>query len=55
MFALKFKNLKWADNKIQYIFLSGCIVLLLLMGWNGFAPIIGWYILASAAIYPFMK
>jgi len=55
MFALKFRNLKWADNKIQYIFLFGCIVLLLLMGWNGFAPIIGWYILASATIYPFLK
>lgn len=55
MFALKIKSLKWAANKIQYIFLIGCIVLLILMGWSGFAAIIGWYILASAVIYPFFK
>lgn len=28
MFALKFKNLSWADNKIKYVFLALCVVVL---------------------------
>ncbi len=28
MFALKFKNLSWADNKIKFIFLAACVVIL---------------------------
>ncbi|MDD4197909.1 MAG: CDP-diacylglycerol--serine O-phosphatidyltransferase [Paludibacter sp.] len=55
MFSLKFKNLRWADNKIQYIFLGGCIALISIFGLSAFAPIIGWYILTSAGIYPFLK
>lgn len=55
MFSLKFKNLRWAENKMQYIFLGGCIALLIVFGLNAFAPIIGWYILTSAILYPFLK
>ena len=47
MFALKFKNASWKDNKIQYFFLLVCIILLALFQQNAFAPIIGWYILLS--------
>lgn len=28
MFALKFKNMSWADNKVKYIFLILCVVIL---------------------------
>lgn len=55
MFALKVSSLKWSDNKMQYIFLIGCIALIIFFGWAAFAPIIAWYIFASALIYPFLK
>ncbi|MCQ2218775.1 MAG: CDP-alcohol phosphatidyltransferase family protein [Paludibacteraceae bacterium] len=39
MFSLKVKNLKWADNKIRFVFLI-LSVLLLLVFWWGAAPLI---------------
>lgn len=47
MFSLKFKNLSWNDNKLRFLFLAGCVPLLLLLGINGFAAIILWYVLLS--------
>jgi CDP-diacylglycerol--serine O-phosphatidyltransferase len=47
MFALKVKNLAWKYNQTQYLFLIGCIVILVFFQLNAFAPIIGWYILLS--------
>lgn len=47
MFSLKFKNLSWKDNKIQYIFLLVCILLLAFFWLSGFAACIAWYILLS--------
>lgn len=47
MFALKFKNLSWKDNKISFIFLIVCAPLLLFLGISGFAAIIVWYIILS--------
>lgn len=47
MFSLKFKNLRWSDNKIKYIFLLVSIVLLLLLGVNGLSAVIAWYIVLS--------
>ena len=47
MFSLKFKNLSWNDNKLRFFFLAGCVPLLLLLGINGFAAIILWYVLLS--------
>lgn len=41
MFSLKFKNLSWKDNRLQYIFL---IVSCLLIPFFGLASVIGWYI-----------
>jgi CDP-diacylglycerol--serine O-phosphatidyltransferase len=55
MFSLKFKSLKWNQNRMQYIFLAGCVLLLIIFGWNAFALIIGWYILGSAILSPLMK
>lgn len=39
MFSLKFKNLKWADNKTRFIFLMLSVFLLLLLWW-GAAPLV---------------
>lgn len=47
MFSLKFKNLKWKDNKVSFIFLIICIPLLLFLRVSGFSAIIAWYILLS--------
>lgn len=49
MLALKFKNFTWADNKQRYIFLIGCLPLLLL-GASSLAAIIIWYVAASIAL-----
>ena len=54
MLALKFKNFSWQDNKQRYIFLIGCLPLLLL------APcplhlIILWYVAISIAFPRFVK
>lgn len=49
MFSLKVKGLAWRDNKIQYIFLLGCAVLLATLWDDAFAPIIAWYIAFSIA------
>ncbi len=32
MIAFKFKNFKWSDNAYRYIFLSGCVVILIFCG-----------------------
>lgn len=48
MFSLKFKNLKWQNNKIRYIFLVVSIILLVLFGISGLAAVIVWYIVLSA-------
>ena len=54
MLALKFKNYTWADNKQRYIFLIGCLPLLLL-GTLSLAAIIIWYIVASIVLYKTAK
>lgn len=46
LFALKFKNLSWSDNKIKYVFLLGCIPCFLLAE-SCFAGIILWYVFLS--------
>jgi len=55
MFSLKFKNVAWKRNQLQYIFLMGCIILLVFLQLNAFAPIISWYILLSIATSIFRK
>lgn len=47
MFSLKFKNLEWSKNKIQFLFLIGCIIILGIFQLNAFAILIAWYILLS--------
>lgn len=49
LFALKFKNLKWTDNREKYIFLLGCVCCLPL-GISALSAIIVWYIALSLII-----
>lgn len=47
LFALKFKNFGWADNKIRYVFLALCAVLLILFQLIAIPFIVILYILTS--------
>ena len=47
MFSLKFKSLKWADNKIRFIFLIVSVIIIILLQERGLAAVIGWYIILS--------
>lgn len=47
MFSLKFKNLGWKDNKLQFIFLGVSVLLILFLQVDAIAPIILWYIVLS--------
>ena len=47
MFSLKFKSLKWADNKVRFIFLIVSVVILILLHEKGLSAVIGWYIILS--------
>ena len=49
LFALKFKNFSWHDNRIKYVFLLTCIPLIIFLGMSCFAAIIAWYVLLSFA------
>ena len=56
LFALKFKNLSWADNRIKYIFLCGALLLILAailtpLGLTALPLIILWYLLLSILAY----
>lgn len=44
MISLKFKGLSWSKNSGKYIFLAGCLVLLVLFGLDAFGIIILWYL-----------
>lgn len=47
MFSLKFKSLRWADNKVRFIFLIVSAAILILLREQGLAAVIGWYIILS--------
>lgn len=47
MFSLKFRSLSWRENRLRYLFLAGCLPLLLLFGAGGFAVVVVWYVLLS--------
>jgi len=49
MFSLKFKNMKWADNKERFILLLLAIVFIVLLGVGGIAAVILYYIIVSTA------
>jgi CDP-diacylglycerol---serine O-phosphatidyltransferase len=47
LFALKFKNFKWADNKIRFIFMGASIILFIFLIWTAIPIIIFLYIILS--------
>ena len=47
MFSLKFKSLRWTDNKVRFIFLIVSAVILILLHEKGLSAVIGWYIILS--------
>lgn len=47
MFALKFKNFSWGDNKIRYIFLALCLISIVLLLQQAFPVIIVLYVFMS--------
>ena len=47
MFALKFKNLSWQDNKLRFLFLIACAILIVLFGIFGITLSIFLYIILS--------
>ncbi|NDV45911.1 CDP-diacylglycerol--serine O-phosphatidyltransferase [Paludibacter sp. 221] len=51
MFSLKMSGFSWKKYKTQYIFILGCVALLVSLWDNAFAPIIAWYIFYSVLIY----
>ena len=50
LFALKFKNFSWADNKVRYLFLGIDLLLLLFLGVYAVLVIILFYVLLSIAV-----
>ncbi|MCU4154939.1 CDP-alcohol phosphatidyltransferase family protein [Carboxylicivirga sp. A043] len=49
MFSLKFKNMKWAENKERFVLLFLAIVFIALLGVGGIAAVILYYIVISTA------
>ncbi len=47
MFALKFKNFSWRDNKVKYIFLAVSAAVIAVFGTGGLAIAILWYLMLS--------
>lgn len=53
MFSLKFKNLSFAQNKIRFIFIAICLILLIMFKLVAIPIIIATYILISAMLWIF--
>ncbi len=49
MFSLKAESLKWAENRIRYIYIAGCIILLITFGLAAAPLFLIFYIILSAA------
>ncbi len=49
MFSLKFKNMKWAENKERFVLLFLALVFIALLGVGGIAAVILYYIVISVA------
>ncbi len=53
MFSLKFKNLKWSENKERFVLLVLAIAFIAVLGVGGIAAIILYYILISVGKWMF--
>ncbi len=49
MFSLKFKNMKWGENKERFVLLFLAVVFIALLGVGGIAAVILYYIIISTA------
>lgn len=49
MFSLKMKSLKWNENRVQFIYLAGCLVLLITFGLASLPLFLIFYIFLSIA------
>ena len=49
LFSLKFKDLSWEHNRVQYIFLAGCLACLPL-GASALAATVVWYVALSLIV-----
>lgn len=47
MFSLKFKNFSFQENKIRFVFLAGCLLLIAIFTLTSIPLIVIWYILLS--------
>ena len=52
LFALKFKNFSWTDNKVRYSFLGIDLLLLLFLGVYAVPVIVLFYVLLSIVVMP---
>lgn len=55
MFALKFKNFTWQDNKVKFIFLISCLVLLFVLNCFAIPFIVLLYIIISIITNTFKR
>jgi CDP-diacylglycerol--serine O-phosphatidyltransferase len=55
LFALKFKNFNWADNKVRFTFLLLAVLLLAFFQWAALPVIILLYITLSLGVRVFSK
>ncbi len=49
LLALKFKNLRWRDNRPRWILIIGILALLLMFGMSSLMWIVVWYVCVSVA------
>ena len=52
LFALKFKNLLWKENRVRFCFLISCFLLVAILGIYGLVVAILWYIVLSLITKP---
>ncbi|MDR1585356.1 MAG: CDP-diacylglycerol--serine O-phosphatidyltransferase, partial [Prevotellaceae bacterium] len=55
MFSLKFSGLSWNSSSVQYVFLTGCALILLVLQLNAPAAVIAWYIVLSIGLFVVKK
>jgi CDP-diacylglycerol--serine O-phosphatidyltransferase len=55
MFSLKFKGFEWRGNRLRYVFLVCCAVLIAILGIGGVPASIGLYIVLSTIRHFYLK
>lgn len=55
MFSLKFKHYSWLGNQIRWIFITGSLLLLIVLQFNALPAIILWYIQLALIVWLFKR